>query len=49
MIFMFQVLTILIVSVHNAERVSSEQLHLQTRFTTPKATWIDLSLRKPKQ
>lgn len=44
MIFMFQVLTILIICVHNAERLSSEQLHLQTGITTPKATWIDLFL-----
>ena len=49
MIFMFQVLTILIVSVHNTERESSEELHLQTRFTTPKATWIHPSLQEPKQ
>lgn len=44
MIFMFQVLTVLIICVHNAERVSSEQLHLQTRITAPKATWIALFL-----
>lgn len=49
MIFLFQALTILIISVHNAERVSPEQLHLQTRFTTPRATWIGLSLQEPKQ
>lgn len=47
MIFMFQVLTILIICVHNAERLSSEQLHLQTGITTPKATWIDLFLYEP--
>lgn len=49
MVFVFQVLTVLIISVHNAERVSSEQLHLQTGFTAPKAIWIDLSLTEPKQ
>lgn len=48
MTFMFLVLTILIVSVHSAERVSSEQLCLQTVFTTPKATQIDLSLQELK-
>lgn len=48
MIFMLLVLTILIVSVHSAEGVSSEQLCSQTVFTTPKATQIDLSSQEPK-
>lgn len=46
---MIRILPVLIISVHNADRVSSAQLLSQTRFTTPRAPWIDPSSQDPKQ